>query len=378
MASISKVGKKYKARVFFYDKNGERHAKGQTFDNENEAKRWATSMQKRVYDDQVTIDSSYPLPDYFWDWFETYKEPTVSERTKLTYKQVHNVLTQYFQYTAIESISRRDYQRFLTSYGKQHAKSTVSKYNALIHACIKDAIYDGVITKDFVSSTNIVYDAKKTKKIEYLNIDEMNQLANYLIDNLNPHFTSKYMILTAIYSGMRLGEIQGLTWNDINFKFKTISINRSWNENSREFQPTKNESSVRILRVNQELMDILHELKTAVNGTNKDQVFTNQFKTVPTSSAVNKALREFMQACNIERKGFHFHSLRHTHVAYLLANETDLYAISKRLGHSDIGTTSRVYSYLIDEYKVRTDNMIESVLDKITTTSDDEKENARM
>ncbi|WP_253361780.1 hypothetical protein [Ligilactobacillus ubinensis] len=43
----------------------------------------------------------------------------------------------------------------------------------------------------------------------------------------------------------------------------------------------------------------------------------------------------------------------------------DLYVISKRLGHSDISTTRRVYSYLIDEYKMRSDNMIENVLNKL-------------
>ena len=61
----------------------------------------------------------------------------------------------------------------------------------------------------------------------------------------------------------------------------------------------------------------------------------------------------------------HFHSLRHTHVAYLLSENIDLYIISKRLGHSDISTTSRVYSYLIDEYKNRADNQIENIVDKL-------------
>ena len=67
----------------------------------------------------------------------------------------------------------------------------------------------------------------------------------------------------------------------------------------------------------------------------------------------------------VNKRGFHLHSLRHTHVAYLLSEGIDIYAIAKRLGHSDITTTTRIYSYLIDEFKTRTDDLISSSLDKL-------------
>ena len=250
---------------------------------------------------------------------------------------------------------------FITDYGKHHAKSTVSKYNSLIHACVKDAIYDGVIAKDFVQNTNIVFNRKKTRVIDYLSIDEMNRLVNYILKTKNPNFTSKYMILLAIYTGARLGELQALTWKDINFNFKTISITKSWHEGLQKFKDTKNESSKRIIRVNESVLTVLKDLKLK----NKDMVFKNQYSTVPTSSGVNKTLRECLKACEIDKPSFHFHSLRHTHVAFLLSKGIDLYIISKRLGHSDISTTSRVYSYLIDEYKMKSDNEIESALSTI-------------
>nr|WP_231951999.1 tyrosine-type recombinase/integrase [Pediococcus claussenii] len=75
-------------------------------------------------------------------------------------------------------------------------------------------------------------------------------------------------------------------------------------------------------------------------------------------------MREALAECYIDKPSFHFHSLRHTHVAYLLSEGVDLYVISKRLGHSGISTTSRVYSYLIDEYQQKSDLYIEKSLDK--------------
>lgn len=91
----------------------------------------------------------------------------VTERTKLTYKQAYNALHNYLQ-DPIGDITRKRYREFLNVYGRQHAKSTVSKYNSLYHACVKEAIYDGDIHKDFITNVDLVFDKKKTRQVEYL------------------------------------------------------------------------------------------------------------------------------------------------------------------------------------------------------------------
>ncbi|MFT8747157.1 tyrosine-type recombinase/integrase [Liquorilactobacillus nagelii] len=361
MASIRKKNGKYQVRVSWYDDQNKRHFKTKAFIKKSDATSYASELEVLKSKDFISVDSSTPFAEYFWNWFETYKEPSVSERTKLTYKQAYNALNSRLGKIAIENIDRRKYQMFITTYGKHHAKSTVSKYNSLIHACVKDAIYDGVISKDFVQNTNIVFNKKKTRVIDYLNIDEMDRLVNHILKTRNSNFTSKYMILLAIYTGARLGELQALTWKDVNFNFRTISITKSWHEGLQEFKDTKNESSKRVVRVNESALTALKDLKVK----NNDMIFKNQYNTIPTSSGVNKTLRECLTACEIDKPSLHFHSLRHTHVAFLLSKGIDLYIISKRLGHSDISTTSRVYSYLIDEYKMKSDNKIESVLSTI-------------
>ena len=366
LASIRKRGNKFEVRTSWQDLQGMYHHK--SFDSKIEAKAYAADMEHYKNRGFISINSKTHFPEYFWNWFTTYKEANVSERTKLTYKQVYHALQDYFPQIPIEELDRRKYRQFIAKFGKKHAKSTVSKFNSLIHACVKDALYDGDIKKDFVEGTNLVYDKRRTRKVDYLSIEDMEKLCEYLTKSLNHHFTAKYMILTALYTGARLGEIQALTWKDINFNFKTITINKAWHETDHQFKDTKNESSKRIIRINQNLLDILNELKQ--NKTK--MVFENQYHTIPTSSAVNKTLRECLQNCSIDRQGFHFHSLRHTHVAYLLANHVELYIIAKRLGHSDITTTSRVYSYLIDEYKVQSDNQIESILDNLMITINSE------
>ncbi|WP_278390559.1 tyrosine-type recombinase/integrase [Lactobacillus acetotolerans] len=69
------------------------------------------------------------------------------------------------------------------------------------------------------------------------------------------------------------------------------------------------------------------------------------------SSAVNQFLRRTLDQGNIHKQDFHFHSLRHTHVAYLLSKGVDISAISKRLGHANIATTLKIYAQLLKEYE---------------------------
>lgn len=360
MAQIIKKGPSWMVRVSIMGDDGKQHKKSKAgFKTKAAAKAYAAKMEFQKATGGVALVSGTMFPDYFKDWFNLYKRSNVTERTALTYHQVYNALKQYLN-VPLEDIDRRRYRQFMVDFGSNRAKSTVSKFNSLIHACVKDAMYDGVVHKDFVASTNLVFDKSKTREVDYLSIDEIQKLVSHLVKTRNVHFTSKYMILTAIYTGARLGEIQALTWGDI--KNNTISINKSWNETTQDFQPTKNESSIRTINVDDQLIALLKEL-----NFNKKQIFVSQYHTVPTSAAVNKTLRESLKACHINRRGFHFHSLRHSHVAFLLANGIDLYAISKRLGHSDITTTSRVYSYMIDEYKNLTNNQIIKALGKLSS-----------
>jgi len=358
---------KYQAKVYYIGKDGKRHAKSKAgFKRIAEARAFIQEYQYLALKNELDPGSDILLLDYFKEWYELYKKPVVSPRTLKAYEYTYNVIKKYLPKKKLIELDAKSYQKFLQKFGVDHAKATAHKVDTCIHGCIRNAVYDDLIKKDFIERTTIVYDQKRTLQIDYLNIDEMTRLTDHVKQRLTPKNMSSYMIYTAVYTGMRLGEIQGLQWRDINFNFKTISIKRAYSEIEHDFKEPKNETSKRIIRANTNLLTILKDLKKQVKPkSDKQQVFLNKITGVPTSNAVNKALRRALKASEINRQGFHFHSLRHTHVAYLLANQIDLYAISKRLGHADIGITSKVYSYMIDEYKVQTDDSIETALQKI-------------
>lgn len=366
MAQIVKRGKSYMVRVTWRDASGKQYKKSKSgFKTKAAARAFGAKLEMQKYNGVLT-SSNPTFLKYYQDWYNTYKKNNVSTATAKFYQYCINVINRYFGSSKLENISRRQYQLFINEFGKSHSKMSVSKVNSYLKTCVKSALADGLIHKDFTANTQLVWNDDNAKKVQYLSISELNKLIKALKDNLSPYFTNRYMILTAIYTGMRLSEIAGLTWDDINFNFKTITINKSWDYLSGTkddpFKPTKTKSSNRVIHANDELLFLLSQLK----GNDEKLVFMNPtYNKMPGSSSVNRTLRTFLKKCNIDKANFHFHSLRHSHVAYLLANGVPLYSISKRLGHSNITTTANRYAYLIDEYKTEGDKQIDKALSKL-------------
>ena len=362
MANFMKRGKKWQARITWRDSDGKLHQKSKSgFDTKQQAKQYAAKLETQKNEGFELLEDPI-FYDYFEKWFKIYKENKISNITARHYTFTAGIIKRYFGKAKLKKITRSQYQEFINDYGKDHAPETVKKVNTIIRSCVKSAIYDGVILKDFTAQINLVANSDHKMHVEYLSLAEIKKLKEMALEGRTRHFTSRYMILTAIYTGARLSEIQALTWKDIDYINKTININKSWDYiNGGKFKPTKNESSNRTIRVNSDLLSLLSELKE----NDSTMVFMDQYHHIPSSNAVNKTLKAIMRKANLSKRDFHFHSLRHSHVAYLLSQGVDLYIISKRLGHADTTVTSKVYAYLVDEYQDKADEKIEKYLQKL-------------
>lgn len=361
--TVKKAKNGYYGYVNYRDSNGNRKqkkAKGH-FKLKRDAKEAAGKLKLELEASNTSL-ADISFADYYRRWVELYKENKIkSHSAKYQYKLIGNYIEDYFEQKKLKDIHRSDYQAFINWYGKDHSYESVRKLKGACHTCVSYAVDDDVVRKNFTDNVELVYDSERTRKVQYLSNDELIKLKKRVVSQLDHNYTSRYMILTAIYTGMRKAEIQALTWNDIDFLHSTISINKSWDEKEKNFKSTKTESSNRVIKVNRELLKRLEDLK--VNSST--MVFRNMFGTIPTSNALNKCLHEIMKNAKIDKEGFHFHSLRHVHVAYLIGQGVDIYAISKRLGHANVNITLKVYAYLIDEYKAKNDNLIVEKLQKI-------------
>ncbi|WP_367342278.1 tyrosine-type recombinase/integrase [Limosilactobacillus sp.] len=363
MAQFIKRSRFWTARLRWTDSAGKKHSKSKSgFKVKRDAQAWAAKAENKI-NQGVAIDKQISLANYYDRWIKTYKDKKLAQITLDRYKYTGEALRSFFGNIPIKNINRQHYQQFINKYGSNHAPDTVKKVNSIIHSCVKSAILDDYLTKNFTQRVELIANQDRVLNVDYLNLKEIKRLKTATMEGIKrrPGFTSRYMIITAIYTGMRLSEIQALTWNDIDWICQTISISKSWDMRTKQFKPAKSKSSNRTIKVNQQLLDCLKHLQQ----NNSTMVFMNQYGTIPTSNAVNKTLRQLLKKLHIHRKNFHFHSLRHSHVALLLANGVGIYGISKRLGHNDISTTTKVYAYLLDEYQNKVDQKIISALSSL-------------
>lgn len=353
MASIRKKGNTWSVRISWQENGKQRQREKSGFKTKAEAKKYGIEQEEFMNKGFGILAKDVPFADYFKTWYTTFKTKDVSPITLKRYKNFYKQISKFFDVQGIQTITRLNYQEFINEYGATHAPDTVNKLNAIVKNCVQSALLDGLIQRDFTLGITITSNKDKILQVEYLNIDEIKAVMHAATSKLEKNYTSRYMIITAILTGMRLGEISALTWNDIDFEKQTININKSWDAQS-GIKPTKTKSSIRTIAVPKELLDILSDLKVNKN----EYVFLNQYQRIPGSNAVNKTLRSLLDECNLVKRGFHFHSLRHSHVAFLLYKNVDIYAISKRLGHANITTTINKYAYLMQEHEVRENELI--------------------
>ncbi len=147
-----------------------------------------------------------------------------------------------------------------------------------------------------------------------------------LLASCFPHLRA--ILICALNTGMRKGEILNLTWDDIDFENNVITI---------EAINTKSKKLKRI-PVNDKLRKVLLEQKLKTGFS--EHVFLNsQGNPYPSSGSLN---RSFEMACRkAEIRGLRFHDLRHTAATRMIESGASIVAVSRILGHADLKTTMR-------------------------------------
>ncbi len=151
----------------------------------------------------------------------------------------------------------------------------------------------------------------------------------------------KAVFYTLFYTGMRVGELQGLYWEDIDFKKKQIYIKRTYYYiNRKEIISTpKTKTSIRKIYINDTLLNELKEYKERCLYTKTKRVFN------VSRTAINRNLRRYANIAEVPV--ITPHGFRHSHASLLIHMGVDIATISKRLGHSNVGTTMRVYAHMM-------------------------------
>ncbi|EJB98734.1 tyrosine-type recombinase/integrase [Helicobacter pylori] len=232
---------------------------------------------------------------------------------------------------------------------KHYKKNTIHNLNANLKSFLAFCESERFINKNPYFAITLK-NAKEAKAIEPFSLEEVKTL----IENA-PSLRLKAFLTVAFFTGMCTGEQLALTWEDIDFNEKTITINKSLNELGSITTP-KNKPSVREVDLLDPVEKILKELQ-ASEPESKKFVFISMPKR---STMFQRAFKNLLKALNLkERK---LYTTRHTFASLMLSQGEEPMWVSKTLGHKDLNTTYSAYSHYIPKQEKERAKFLKGIL----------------
>lgn len=249
--------------------------------------------------------------------------------------------------------------------GGLSAKS-IRNIHVALHSALEQAVNNDLIIKNPLRGVTLPRQDKKER--EALTTEEQKKLVAECFNH--PWGTAIFLTL---YTGMRLGEVLGLTWKDIDFEKNSISINKQVGR-IKNFDPeakkkttlslrneTKTSSSNRKIIVPPMIMEKLAEHKKAQDKHRKrlgkiyndlNMVFCRENGKIADPKTFSSFFLDTLKKAGLEHKTFH--ALRHTFTTRAMEANARIEAVSKILGHSNTSITMDVYSHVSSDLQLET------------------------
>lgn len=327
------------------------------------------------------LDNSPVLfTDFITDWLKMMKS-RVEITTYTSYERaiIHKIVP-YFEplhYTLqdmeqhpkyIQDFYQHELDRGLTA-------NTVIHYHANIRKCLQYAFQIGMIRSN--PADRVERPRKEKFKSEIYSGEELEQLFKVIQGD-----PSEFGVIMAAFYGLRRSEIVGLKWDAIDFENKKISIqhtvvtakvNGTVTEIARD--KTKTKSSCRTLPLIPACEQMLNKMKKEQEQNRKvcgksyctdylDYIYVDPMGKRIRPDFLSQHFPDFLVAHQMKR--IRFHDLRHSCASLLYANGVSLKEIQEWLGHSDISTTSNIYTHLDFSSKVSSANAIVNIFPENT------------
>ena len=298
--------------------------------------------------------SKMRVTDLYDRWLELYKT-TVQESTLATTEKIFkNHILKQLGNIYLDKLSVSQCQTAVNIWFKD-APKTFKRFVFYASKLINYGITMELISKNPMKKVILPkLERDNSKFTDFYSKDELNI---FLRDAQEYNFKYFMFFRLLAYSGMRKGECLALKWSDIDFKNKTININKSLAsgvKNRLYLSPCKNKSSVRLLDMEAQTMNYLKEwhtkqqkemLKLGMNFLSNDNiVFAN---TKGTYTVLSKPQRWDDAICKeYGLRHIKVHGFRHTHASLLFDAGVSMKDVKERLGHSNITTTMNIYTHV--------------------------------
>lgn len=330
------------------------------------------------------------------DVFEVWKQLKcgLKDNTFQNYKYMYEQFVKPdFGNTRVSQLKKSDVKRFYNMLADERALkvSTIDSIHTVLHQVLDMAVDDAYLRNN--PSDNVLKELKQahnfdTEKRKALTVAEQELFLDFLRRNHQyNHWCPIFAVMVG--TGLRVGEVTGLRWCDIDLKENLIDVNHTlvyYNhaENGCYFNinTPKTKAGVRNVPMLEFVKQAFIEERKyqMANGIRcsvkidgyTDFIFVNRFGAAQHQGTLNKALRRIIRDCNdevLERNEenpvllprFSCHSLRHTFTTRMCEAGVNIKVIQDALGHADISTTLNIYADVTKELKKKEFEGLEAV-----------------
>lgn len=293
------------------------------------------------------------------------EKPRVKESTYMKYRNtLANYILPKYRNVEISKISSADLETYISdllcSGGTNNAglsAKTVNDTITIIRSIFRFATRNGL---SVVCSTDDMYIKQTSKELSVFSLKEQEILQNYLILH---HDNIHLGILICLLTGIRIGELSALRWEDISFSDKTLYVHQTLqrvqcDSNNKDLNKTciiistpKSDCSIRKIPIPDFLIEHMTKYYTNQNG----YLLTAHEKKFIEPRTMQNHYKRILRECDIPYKNCH--SLRHTFATRCVELGFDIKSLSEILGHANVNITMNRYVHPTMELKRRNMNL---------------------
>ncbi len=299
--------------------------------------------------------------DWSNKWLNIYQINNLKAKTFCLYQDIIDLhLNPYFGKIDLANINNELVQKYILVKKENLSNVTINLHITLLKTIMNQALENEII------QVNKIYKTKKlkvnSKEVKAFSINDQKKIENYCLNSREYYYSIG--ILLCLYTGLRIGELVALTWDDVNFKTKELNINKTitrirknkeWIEMIIE---PKTKKSIRKIPLGNEIIVLLKELKKKKNSkyivSNKtgDRALIRTYQYFFTRIQNNLNIKEVIN----------FHALRHTFATRAIESGMDIKTLSEILGHSNTSITINRYVHSLDETKKKAMNKLSKMI----------------
>ena len=338
-------------------------------------------LRKKRDDNYYIENKNITLEEWLKEWMRVYKKPYISPRTYQGYVEKSKTILEHLGNMQLQKIELYHLQKFISDLQNEgKSPKSLRHYYSILKMCFDDAIMCRHISLN--PTRNLKLPSMRRKELNIMTKEEQLVFEGFM---------KKYRMGTAyivlVNTGLRAGELSGLTWKDVDFENKALYVRRGmqkittyddeFNKVKRERKVTdvKTENSYRVVPMLDKVVRILQEYKKKVQTEQEelaelgegfkedDFIFKTKYNHPITSEYLRKTCQGICKSNNFRKVGIH--ELRHTFATRSIEAGIDLRVLQEILGHASYSTTADIYVHILGQVKLSQMNRLEDYLTDI-------------